>query len=399
MAVDTDLFSASASALGYIYQCRYALLEAVRRLRDQVDFNVAFETLDDVVFEKVGGVLDLLQTKHHVKHVANLTDASPDLWKSLRVWAELFQAAGVPEGARRFLVTTARAGDGSAASYLGGAMRDEAKALERLRAIAMSSTNKANEPAYDAFRTLSGEQQTRLIASLVVLDGSPSIADVQDSLEKELILTADRKLVPALVERLEGWWFRRAIQHLDGRSAKHILSQELESEISSLREQFKEDNLPIDNDLLDAEVDATVYGDRTFVHQLHLIDLSAKRVMIAVREFYRAFEQRSRWMREELLFVGELDRYEKRLIEEWEIHFEQMHEELGAQATEVVKKKAARALFKWVESEADLPIRVSCTAAFVTRGSLHMLADKKRVGWHPDFVARLAELLASVGVA
>ena len=53
-------------------------------------------------------------------------------------------------------------------------------------------------------------------------------------------------------------------------------------------------------------------------------------------------------------------------------------------------KKAAQALFKWVESEADLPIRVSCTAAFVTRGSLHMLADNKlalNAGWNDELLA------------
>jgi hypothetical protein len=31
---------------------------------------------------------------------------------------------------------------------------------------------------------------------------------------------------------------------------------------------------------------------------------------------------------------------------------------------------------------------------FVTRGTLHELADRLSVGWHPDFVARLEELLA-----
>jgi hypothetical protein len=32
----------------------------------------------------------------------------------------------------------------------------------------------------------------------------------------------------------------------------------------------------------------------------------------------------------------------------------------------------------------------------MTRGSLHLLADDRRVGWHPDFEARLQELLEPV---
>jgi hypothetical protein len=37
------------------------------------------------------------------------------------------------------------------------------------------------------------------------------------------------------------------------------------------------------------------------------------------------------------------------------------------------------------------------TEPFVTRGSLHMLADEQHVGWHPEFRTRLAGLLVSRG--
>ena len=43
-------FSAAASALGYLYQVRYALFEALRRLRNDLEFSVSLETIDDVVF-------------------------------------------------------------------------------------------------------------------------------------------------------------------------------------------------------------------------------------------------------------------------------------------------------------------------------------------------------------
>ena len=47
-------FSAADSALGYLYQCRVALVFALQRIRAGHDFNVALETLDDVVFDTVG---------------------------------------------------------------------------------------------------------------------------------------------------------------------------------------------------------------------------------------------------------------------------------------------------------------------------------------------------------
>jgi hypothetical protein len=48
---DRSQYSAAASLLGYIYQCRLALLESLKRLKSDPDIAVAIETLDDVVFE------------------------------------------------------------------------------------------------------------------------------------------------------------------------------------------------------------------------------------------------------------------------------------------------------------------------------------------------------------
>jgi hypothetical protein len=57
-------FSAAPTAIGYLFQCRYALLESLRRLREDAQVVVSIETLDGVVFERDGEPPVLLQTKH-----------------------------------------------------------------------------------------------------------------------------------------------------------------------------------------------------------------------------------------------------------------------------------------------------------------------------------------------
>src|ERR687897_94188 len=84
----SNQFDASASLLGYLFQCRWALVEALQRLKNEGSFVLSLETLDDVVFNQTGKPIDVLQTKHHVRRGANLSDASEDLWKTLRVWIE-----------------------------------------------------------------------------------------------------------------------------------------------------------------------------------------------------------------------------------------------------------------------------------------------------------------------
>ena len=114
----------------------------------------------------------------------------------------------------------------------------------------------------------------------------------------------------------------------------------------------------------------------------------------ALRDYYRAFKQRANWVRNDLLFVNELEKYEQRLIDEWEHAFAAMEDDLAEYSgvTEEEKIKEGRRLFSEIEKK-DIRIRPKCQEAFVMRGSYHMLANQLKVGWHIDFYDRLKRLL------
>jgi hypothetical protein len=394
MAMGKTPFSAAASTVGYLFQCRYALLESLRRLRRDEQFMVSIETLDDVVFERDGEPPDLLQTKHHIKKTADLTDTSPDLWKTIRIWCEGLIKGNIPDGSTFFLITTAEAPKGASASYLKmGDTRDVSKALERLNATAQSSRNKANKYGYAAFRALSSDQKNKLFASVWIIGAAPFIQDLETMLREEVCFAVKRPFLESFIQRLEGWWLQRSIKHLTDPASEPTRSEELFAEVEGLSEQFKRENLPVDADIVDTVVDASGYQERVFVRQLHLIEIGNKRIFHAIRNYFRAFEQRSRWIREDLLFIGELDRYEDWLIEDWEVLFEAMREKLGQDAPENAKREAAQILYAWVESGALRPVRLDCREPFVARGTYHILADNQQVGWHPEFVERLRQLL------
>jgi hypothetical protein len=135
-------FSATDSATGYLFQVRVALLWSLRRLKQGDDFIVSLETLDDVTFESKGGSPEeLLQTKHHRNREAKLTNASEDLWKTLRIWFEGFAAKAIPLGTSLHLLTTGESTEGSVAAHLrSDANRHVDAAIERLTATAQSST-------------------------------------------------------------------------------------------------------------------------------------------------------------------------------------------------------------------------------------------------------------------
>ena len=385
--------SAASSTLGYFYQCRYALVEALRRLPDENAISVAIETLDDVVFEAAGSPIDLLQTKHHTSATGNLSDASPDLWKTLRIWIVRLTDSTFPRDAQFFLITTAACTEGSAAAYLRPRNRDPAKALERFAATASTSTSATNRLAYRAFNSLSLDQRKHLVTAITVFDRSPPIGELLRELRIAVFHAAARRFLDSYVQRLEGWWYARVVEQLQHAKPAPILGEELEAESNRIREQFKRDSLPIDDDIMSATLDATGYQDRLFVEQLKLINVNPNRVVHAIRNYYRAFEQRSRWIREDLLHVGDLDRYEARLIEEWDLMFQQMTDRLGDEAAEEALLHAARDLYNWVELGAHLPVRTAVTEPSIARGTYQILADDLRVGWHKEFRLRLQHLL------
>lgn len=398
----TNPFSAADPSLGYLYQIRSALLWALQRLKTATEFLVSIETLEDVAFEHAdGNPAELLQTKHHKAGTAALTDASPDLWKTLRAWFEGSESGTIQSNASLVLVTTSVAPDGSAASHLRRDNRNVAAARQALDSVAGSSTNQANTAAYTVYLNASPAKRTALLEQVTVIDGSPSIASLDPELKKEVFWAAGKKDHEAFLERLEGWWLRRAIKQLTGGPSARIGSVELEAAMGDLREQFKQESLPIDDDLLDFSLDDATrqaHDNSRFVRQLELIKAGKRRVALAIRDYYRAFEQRSRWLRLELVVDLELSKYEKKLVEEWDIVFEAMNDELGDDATDMAKETAAKELLKWAE-RTQFAIRANVTEPFICRGSFHMLADECRIGWHPEFRVRLAQVLSHSGAS
>jgi len=393
---NTSSFTAADATIGYLYQVRSALLWALRRLKSEPEFLVSIETLDDVAFETVGGdVTDLLQTKHHRKGTASLTDASPDLWKTLRIWFETYASGQIPPNANLYLVTTGIAPDSSAASLLRAVARDVVVAQQALYATAASSTNQTNQRAYKAYLGATQGVRTSILDRVVIIDAAPTIADLDGELRQEVYWAAGKEHHTVFLERLEGWWLRRVLRQLSHSDHNRVSGVELEAQMSDLREQFKQESLPIHDDLLEFTLDdaaRAAHEDSTFVRQLEIIKAGKRRVAAAIRDYYRAFEQRSRWLRDELIVDLELDKYEKRLAEEWEIVFEAMRDDLGDAATNDAKEQAARSVLAWAE-RTTIPIRPKVTEPFVSRGSLHMLSDEARIGWHPEFRDRLASFL------
>ncbi|MCY7870083.1 hypothetical protein MOF33_16135 [Bacillus spizizenii] len=387
-------FSAHAQALGYFYQVRYALLLLLR----PKDYNsqIFIEKLDDISFVQNGSPTELIQMKHH-RRKGSLTDASSDIWKTLRVWSEAVSDGVVDTQCTTFsLITNEVASTGSAASLLtyDSKQRNVKDALEILIHTATNSESDTNSKAYEKFLSLTEQQQKALLNNIYILDCSENIIETKDKIFYELRLTTRPEVISALFERLEGIWLDKVIKHLMNESRHPITFREIQDHINDLQEQFQRDNLPIDFlDLVAPQEDELDEKDKIFIEQLRLVAVGNKRIEKAISDYYRAFHQRSKWVRDELLMIDELDKYEERLIDEWERKFEIMKENLEDDTSENILQKEGRKLFNWIDENNIFPIRPNCDEPYIERGSYHMLSNQLRVGWHRQFYERLDYLL------
>lgn len=375
---------AASQMIGYLYQVRYAMLLLLEN--ENPSFKISIEKFDDIAFEDGYSPVEMIQSKHHGT-AGSLTDRSVDLWKTIKVWLD--QTKEMPSllnNCKFLIITTEIAGKGSAASMLKKENRDEDKAIQILKAIAEEHGNAELKTIYDTFLAIDQKQLSSLFKSVEVVDGAPNIVDLSDRIKKLIRLSCYPGYEDNVMNQVEGWWFELAVKALSSTDHTMIDYTSLRNKIVSIGDQYRVDDLPIEEWFLEEISDEELASDnRTFIQQLRLINESNAVLRRAIKNYYRAYQQRSSWAREELLLPNELEDYEKRLIDEWE----QCKAFLDEDDDPIVQGKT---LYREIMDK-DIPIRKLCTEPFVMRGSYEMLSDKMDVGWHKEFAERLKLLL------
>lgn len=401
-AKSDDKYSAGEQGLGYAYQARLALL---RLFQLPEDVAVVMEKDDDIDFVDSGGVKSLVSLKH--KTVGDrLTNLSVDFWKSVNIWLVRYKRDGRSKSNLRFfLFTTATVSfDSFLARLLPNqpvAPKLEKTLLDLVQAALAESRSDLIKPIATSFNELSDPEKQDFLERILVFDNSPRIDDIPIIIKDKHMRSIRREHRDSVLQRLEGWWTDLVIKQLTGNAPQEIYGHEVSDKLSSFAEEYKIDNLPITfrgrepEEEIDTETDP-----RLFVSQLRMIGISSERIRRAILDYYRAFEQRSSWARENLLVSGEVEDYEDRLVDEWNRYKEVVFEKLKDDSAEEVLRDAGATLYNWAEFETgkieSLRIRERVTEPYVLRGSYQILADVTpvpRVYWHPRFLARLIELL------
>lgn len=380
-------FDASGSLAGYLYQCRLALLLSLQTLKRKPNCHISIEQFDDIAFSDDNYAECIIQAKHHVKS-KSLTDSSVDVWKTLRIWIEGFKEGGVTNSeTKRTLITTALAAPDTAMIRLRPTSnRDVLGAQKSLKTIAQSSKNSATQAGREAYLSLTDSEAQVFLSSIDIIDGSPSLPDVWDEIKGELILLSPSH-AEEIAEALEGWWLKIVSLRLVGRDCSVISLQDIIKKANEIGNTYGPEKLPLSEpESLGEKSYCENDESEMYVRQMRLVGIGLPTIQRAIRDYYRANTQRSKWARETLLLDGEAARYDAKLRDRWERRFDADCANLTFE-DDLEKQKIGQKIFHWAHQE-QIEFR-NVVETWITSGSFQGLADRLEIGWHPEYTTHL----------
>lgn len=393
-------FDASASALGFIHQIRWAMYELLitsRRESDQ-SLRITLEVFDDVaLIDEFGRPLAATQLKQHSGR-APLTDKSPDLWKTIRVWLQTPSLAA-SDGPILSLITTSPLQPSNAVSLLGvdPASRDVAEVLRRFDEIA-SDGSKETKPGREAWKAADSSVRASLLRRMFIIGDQVHISDLNKLIHAELAPFVPSRHLAEYRDRLWGWWDSRSVGILlqnRKQVGASISAAELYERMQLIRDDFRTDSLSVDISLDFNDEEISAGYDEHFVEQLRLIKVGQGTLRSAVVDYLRAYAHTTKWVQDGDLFDDEIARYENALKDEWSRRFDEMLEDLESDGESDPTRRAIRGreLFRALGQSMQVTVRPDFTEAFHARGTRHRIANDGGYGWHPDFKELLGDVI------
>jgi hypothetical protein len=240
----------------------------------------------------------------------------------------------------------------------------------------------------DAFLGLAESDRLNLLRCARIEQNSPTIDEIEARIAGHLpIVPIEHR--PAVAKRLFEWWDRQAILSLSGKRDRFITRHEYQHQIMIIIGDIEEGKLLPDFETVTPPED--YQPDGMLARQIRLVEGKRSDHTKAIREEWRAREQRSLWLNSNPAMALTISDYDLLLMEHWSDRHSQMAEEC-VEFGEQEKCASGLQILRWTHNEAPAvvrPIAEGWSAAYYVRGSYQVLAIDLMVGWHPDYAKLL----------
>lgn len=351
------------------------------------DSSVSLEYLDDIAVHYADGTLLLEQCKSALTHNP-ISDWADDFWKTVANWLDAVETKKV-DGAKtsfRLYVTPPKPGKLSALMHDAA----DAKAVEALVKQVRGKLKKKAEPPkcianvqkfFDANEAL----------RLAVVGRATVFATDADPLEPLRALL--RPTVPdALLDVICASAIGQAKEAADKcirRKAPALVG------VEKFRRNFhafvQQNNmagyLPTFTAAPSKDVAKALLTTRpVFVRQLQLIDASEEQQLRAASDLMRTSGDKVKWADQGLVYDG--------TFKDWEDTLLRRHDAAKSEVQDTYSEKTQEAKGRIVYSRCaamEVPLDSRAVPGHFTHGGFNDLADRRKLGWHPEHQALLNE--------
>lgn len=368
--------SASGPYLGFGLQ---TVRLTVRLLTEKPNSWVYVEEDDDVSVRYSDGSLLLEQTKSALKQNP-VADWAKDLWKCLFNWLENPPSSRHEKESIQYCLYVAPRHTGGFVSKMHSARTDDE--VGSLVAAIKSTVNPARKKteAYKfaaRFLDATASEQAALIKNFQLVCDS-------DPLEPVRVLYR-HSVRPELLDEICSFAMGDAKRQTD-EMLRRDEPAGLEAGVfqSRIRTYVQRINLPeffsFNPPPESTSVVAAFSGRPVFVKQLELIDASEEQRLVAVSDYLRASADKTDWAAKGILLPDALDQWEDKLVRRRNA----AHDKLAALHSGLEPTKLGAAVYAECRSmEAQLDSK--SVPSHFTHGCLNDLADRMKLGWHPDY--------------
>lgn len=368
---------------GYLYQLERTLFQLSQTKSGGF---VGVETGDDVVV-KLSARQDsehiFEQDKHSTSRTIPFSDLSKDLWNTLFIWTSAVKTGNINLEKSTFLMVSNKKLPSNRFVWKINKVSQKDTALEcvqDLRKIGSKHKGKLKDTIKQVL-DLSDDELAQILIKINVLD----VKTTHDRNLHKKNIRANLRLgndIPfnEAYQYLMGWLFDTVMNCWEKEKEAWVSVESLFEKRNDFIQRYHKkpfieravDSIPIKKNQREAQ------QKKDFVKQLKIIDCKDEDILDAIDDFLRASIERTRYAEEARVSNQDFIEFERNLIYRWKNIF-------GSESDEEKPKVSGKKVYFKTTNYKEKLMGIETEQYYTTRGAYQRLANKKELGWHPEW--------------
>lgn len=385
--------SAAGQLFGYTLQYPRALLRLIEASDDAF---VSVEDFGDVGIENSEGVKISEEDKSSIAGKSPVLDRSENLWKTFYNWTQAVVKNEL-DANRDFFILYANheSSDESIVVKLSKAgVNNVSTTLSTIKANVNDILSNPEHALYQYVNYLFN-QNYNLFEKIVIrfeLVCDKNADNVYDEIKRVLknhLMLPESRDVSDLVNYLTGWLQEELMKKIAARQVAMISRKDL---VKYAYPQIKKLNNDCLIDFAGSKLPGNDYAENqvnqkpTYIRQMDFVNADQDEKITAVLDFYRASENRIKWIDDDIISKEDIAIFEKNLIDAYKSERKKIS--LTMQSSDDVQRGH---LLMINCMDKDMQLGVHKPPYKTVAGSYHALSNNEELGWHSDWKNKLKQ--------